>query len=112
MTNIFRNHLRLKPSILTSFVLLTVPVLFTIIAVTYISNDNLARSNAHALIERFRAEAIDNIRGDFDPIKSLIRSAAALGDQDPDLLHRQPLPEVFLQHPAAQQRKSSASMSA
>jgi adenylate cyclase len=83
MKNIFRNNLRLKPSILTSFIFLTVPVFFTIIAVTYLSNDNIARSNAGALVERFRLDAIDNIREDFDPIKSLVRSAAALGEQDP-----------------------------
>ncbi len=45
--NIFRN-MRLKPSILTSFVVLTVPVFFTIIAVTYLSNDRIARANAQA----------------------------------------------------------------
>ena len=51
--NIFRN-MRLKPSILTSFVVLTVPVFFTIIAVTYLSNDRIARANAQELVERFR----------------------------------------------------------
>ena len=56
--NIFRN-MRLKPSILTSFVVLTVPVFFTIIAVTYLSNDRIARANAQELVERFRNEAID-----------------------------------------------------
>ena len=81
--NMFRN-LRLKPSILTSFVVLTVPVFFTIIAVTYFSNDRIARANAQALVERFRNEAIDNIQDDFNPIKSLVRSAAAIGDEFPD----------------------------
>ena len=75
--NIFRN-MRLKPSILTSFVVLTVPVFFTIIAVTYFSNDRIARANAQGLVERFRNEAIDNIQDDFSPIKSLARSAAAI----------------------------------
>lgn len=83
MRNIFRNNLRLKPSILTSFIVLTVPVFFTIIAVTYLSNDSIARTNARELVERFRAEAIDDIQNDFNPIKSLVRSAASVGDQDP-----------------------------
>src|SRR3982074_2907790 len=83
MTNIFRNHLRLKPSILTSFFFLTVPVFFTIIAVTYYSNDNIARKNAKELVERFRTDALENIQDDFNPLKSLIRSAATLGEQDP-----------------------------
>lgn len=81
--NIFRN-MRLKPSILTSFVVLTVPVFFTIITVTYLSNDRIARANAQELVERFRNEAIDNIQDDFNPIKSLARSAAAIGDEFPD----------------------------
>lgn len=80
---IFRN-MRLKPSILTSFVALTVPVFFTIIAVTYLSNDRIARTNAQQLVERFRNEAIDNIQDDFNPIKSLARSAATIGEEFPD----------------------------
>ncbi len=83
MRNIFRNNLRLKPSILTAFFFLTVPVFFTIIAVTYFSNDNIARTNAKELVERFRIDALESIEDDFNPLKSLIRSAAALGDQDP-----------------------------
>jgi adenylate cyclase len=79
----FRN-LRLKPSILTSFIILTVPVFFTIIGVTYLSNDRIARTNARELVERFRVDAIDNIQADFNPIKSLVRSAAAIGDRYPD----------------------------
>ncbi|CAN5796638.1 adenylate/guanylate cyclase domain-containing protein [soil metagenome] len=82
--NIFRSNMRLKPSILTSFVLLTVPVFFTIIGVTYLSNDRLARANAHELVERFRTDAIENIQADFNPIKSLVRSAAAIGEEYPD----------------------------
>ncbi|WP_422001659.1 adenylate/guanylate cyclase domain-containing protein [Reyranella sp.] len=78
-----RSNLRLKPSILTSFVLLTLPVFCAIIGVTYFSNDRLARANAQELVERFRADAIDNIEHDFTPIKSLVRSAAALGSQNP-----------------------------
>jgi len=83
MRNIFRNNLRLKPSILTAFFFLTVPVFFTIIAVTYFSNDNIARTSARELVERFRIDALESIEDDFNPLKSLIGSAAALGDQDP-----------------------------
>ena len=83
MRNIFRNNLRLKPSILTAFFFLTVPVFFTIIAVTYFSNDNIARTSARELVERFRIDALESIEDDLNPLKSLIGSAAALGDQDP-----------------------------
>src|SRR5271155_2879372 len=76
--------LRLRPSILTLFVLLTMPVFFAIVALTYVANEAIARANGDALIERFRAEAIDNIQGMFDPIKSLIRSATMVGSQQPD----------------------------
>src|SRR5882672_698595 len=80
----FRHDLRLKPSILASFLLLTLPVFATIIAVTYISNERIARSDARELVERFRIDGIENIQGIFDPIKSLVRAAATLGDQQPD----------------------------
>src|SRR5262249_53663387 len=83
MTHVFRKHLRLKPSILTSFLFLTVPVFFTIIAGTYFSNDNIARRSAIELLQRFRTDALENMEDDFNPLKSLIRSAAMLGEQDP-----------------------------
>jgi adenylate cyclase len=79
----FRN-LRLKPSILCAFIFLTVPVFLTIIAVTYLTNDRIARNSAQELVERFRTEAINNIQSDFEPIKSLVRSAAAVGQQYPE----------------------------
>jgi adenylate cyclase len=80
----FRSDLRLKPSILTSFLLLTLPVFATIIAVTYISNERIARSDARELVQRFRVDGIENVEGIFDGIKSLIRASATLGDQQPD----------------------------
>jgi adenylate cyclase len=80
---LFRNNLRLKPSILTAFAFLTIPVFFTIIAVTYFSNDSIARASARELVERFRIDALESIEDDFNPLKSLIRSAASLGEQDP-----------------------------
>src|SRR5262245_34539717 len=83
ISSIFRKHPRLKPSILTSFFFLTVPVFCTIIAVTYYSNDDIARQNARQLVERFRTDALENIQDDFDPLKSLVRSAATLGEQSP-----------------------------
>src|SRR5947209_1522443 len=75
MTSIFAKKLRLRPTVLALFVLLTVPVFFTIIAVTYVSNDTIARANADQLVERFRIDAVENIQNVFDPIKSLGRSS-------------------------------------
>lgn len=80
----FIGRFRLRPTLTVLFVLLTMPVLSAIIILTYISNERIARSNADALIGRFRTETIDNIRGMFNPIKSLIRSAATVGTQQPD----------------------------
>jgi hypothetical protein len=63
---------------------LIVPVFFTNVAVTYVSNEEIARANADGLIERFRTDAIDSIQSMFNPIKSLARSAAIVGSQQPD----------------------------
>lgn len=84
MRPFFKNNLRLRPSILAAFIVLTVPVFVGIIAVTYVSNDRIARENAQALIERFRIDAIGDIEDDIVPIKSLIRAAGALGNEMPD----------------------------
>ena len=84
MKRSFERKLRLRPSIVALFVLLTVPVFFTSVAVTYVSNEQIARANADALIERFRTDAIDSIQNMFNPIKSLVRSAAVVGSQQPD----------------------------
>jgi len=84
MKRLFARKLRLRPSIVALFVLLTVPVFLTSVAVTYVSNERIARDNADALIERFRIDAIDSIQGMFSPIKSLVRSAAMVGSQQPD----------------------------
>jgi len=66
------------------FVLLTLPVFATIIIVSYLSNDRIAKLTATGLVERFRGEAVESLRNAFDPIKSLVRSAAVLGDEEPD----------------------------
>lgn len=84
MTRHIGRSLRLKPSIVTLFVLLTVPVLAAIITLNYVSNDRIARDKGQELVERFRGEAMDSIRDIFDPIKSLIRAAAVIGNEQPD----------------------------
>src|SRR5204862_3129874 len=65
-------------------VLFPVRVSCTFVAVTYLSNDSLTRSHANDLVTRFRADAITNIQDMFGPIKSLVRSAAAIGNEQPD----------------------------
>jgi adenylate cyclase len=76
--------IRLRPTILTLFVLLTVPVFLAIISITYISNETIATTDADTQIGRFRADAVQNIANMLDPIKSLVRSASIVGSQQPD----------------------------
>ena len=76
--------MRLRPVILTLFIILTLPVFLTIVAVNYVSNQEAAHVYAEKLLYRFNNEAIDNIEQLFEPIKSLIRSASALGGEVPE----------------------------
>jgi adenylate cyclase len=84
MKRLFARKLRLRPSIVALFVLLTMPVFLATIVLTSVSNEWIARVTADAMIERFRGEAIDSIQGMINPIKSLIRSAAMVGNQQSD----------------------------
>jgi len=101
MKRLFARKLRLRPSIVALFVILTVPGFLTIVGLTYLSNDRIARANANGLVERFRHEAVDNIEGLFDPIRSLIRSAAAVGDEAARFLFGQSLAEISADDPHA-----------
>src|SRR5581483_2759022 len=76
--------IRIRPTILALFVLLTVPVFLAIVSFTYVSNEEIAVSSADRLIARFRTDAVENITNMLDPIKSLVRSASVVGSQQPD----------------------------
>jgi adenylate cyclase len=92
MGGIFRNKWRLKPSILTLFLLLTLPVFGAIVVTTYVSNDTIVRDSATRLLDRFRVDALEGVQNSFEPIKSLVRSAAEIGKEYPDLyLDNRPL---------------------
>ena len=78
-----KTNLRLRPVILTLFVILTLPVFLSIVAVNYVSNQEAAHAYAEKLLLRFNNEAIDNMEQLFEPIKSLVRSAATLGGELP-----------------------------
>jgi adenylate cyclase len=89
---IFKTKWRLKPSILTLFLVLTLPVFGAIVVTTYLANDSIARESANRLLERFRVDAIEGIQSTFDPIKTLARSTAELGKEYPDFyLDNRPL---------------------
>ena len=82
-----RRKLPLRTCILALFLLLTVPVMFTIILVDYRSNEALARQNAAELVERFRKDAIANVLSELDPIESLVRATAELANAQPDFFN-------------------------
>jgi len=84
MSSFFTRKLRLKPTILTLFIVLTMPVTVAIVAVTYVSNDRIAHDNAGRLVERFQLSALEDIQNVFEPIKTMVHSAAVLGEQEPD----------------------------
>jgi adenylate cyclase len=84
MTFLFKRKWRLRPSILTLFIVLTVPVTVAIVAVTYFSNRSIARSHAGALVEHFRSAALKDVQSDFEPMSTMARSAAAIGTEQPD----------------------------
>jgi adenylate cyclase len=84
MGSFFKTKWRLKPSILTLFLLLTLPVFAAIVVTSYLSNDSIARENATRLLDRFRIDAIEGISATFDPIKTLARSMAEIGKEYPD----------------------------
>ena len=79
----FFGMVRLRPSILTMFVLLTVPVFSTIVAANYVTSQSIARESAAKLVERFRIDAIESIQDAIHPVDSLVHNAAVLGTEQP-----------------------------
>ena len=78
-----RFSIPLKPAVLLVVMLLTVPVLLAIIRINYVSTDRVVTDHAMALVERFRAEAVEDIVGEFDELRAQIATAAELGRQEP-----------------------------
>ncbi len=74
-----------KATILVVFVLTTVPVLAGIIHINYRSSERVVRDHAGQMVERFRTDTIREIVMEFRALKSLIATAAELGEQAPDL---------------------------
>ena len=96
-----RFSLPLKATILCVFVLTTVPVLGAIIEINRRSSEQVVRSHAAEMVERFRTETIREIVTEFNALRSLITTAAELGRQAPDVFEdSRALPYLFslLQH--------------
>ena len=74
--------LPLRPTIIAVCMAMTVPVLLLIVQLNYSASEQAARTQAGALVERFRTDAIDDIVGKFAALRSLIEPAAELGRQE------------------------------
>ena len=79
----FKFALRLRPSIVVLFLLLSLPLSIAIVWVNYATNQNVARDMAHQLIDKSRSETISSSIELLDPIKSLVKVAASLGEAEP-----------------------------
>lgn len=64
---------QLEPSILASFLVLAILAICTILAITYLSGDNIAHRNEAELQQRFHTYVPANIEREFNPLKSLVR---------------------------------------
>jgi adenylate cyclase len=70
--------------VLVLYLMLTLPGFGAMVAITYLSNDETARDDAKEMVERFRADTIENFQERLTAIKSLVRSAAAAGAEHPE----------------------------
>ena len=89
--------LRISPAVGAMILLLSVP-LFIVVAMVwmgYATSDRIARETAQDLIERARYETFSSTTELLEPIKSLVRVAASLGNADPEFF-RQPRAAVYM----------------
>lgn len=89
MTPPFRFALRLRPSIVVLFLLLSVPLFVATVWFNYATNDSIARDTAHQLIDKARFETITSSTELIEPIKSLVKVAARLGEAEPDFFRQE-----------------------
>jgi adenylate cyclase len=73
---------RLKPKIVTIFILLNVPVFIGIIVHTYLSNRQVALETGEKVIAHFQSGAVRRIHDKFSTTLSLASSAAVIGGTD------------------------------
>jgi adenylate cyclase len=85
----FSLSLRLRPSIVVLFLLLSLPLFVATVWFNYATNTGIARDTAHQLIEKARFETITSSSELLDPIKSLVKVAASLGEAEPGFFRQQ-----------------------
>ncbi|HEX8988548.1 MAG TPA: cache domain-containing protein [Rhodocyclaceae bacterium] len=93
--------IRLRPSIVSLYLLLAIPLLAATIWLSYATNDRIARETADKLIEKARFETFNNTLNLLDPVKSIVKVAASLGTAQPDFF-RQDKSAVYLTEMLAQ----------
>jgi adenylate cyclase len=76
-------NIRLRPSIVLLFVILVVPIFTAMLWFTYTTNDQMTRSNAKDLMERFRFEATTNTQNLLKPLETMVSTAATLAGAQP-----------------------------
>lgn len=87
---------RLRPSIVTLFLVMVLPVFTVSMWMGYSSLDRMARGTAEQAVERSRIETIGHTEALVDPIASLVRVAARLSSDQPDYFRRpQALPTML-----------------
>jgi len=84
-----RISLRLRPSIVGLFLLLSLPLFTTTVWVGYATNDSIARDTANELIDKARFETVKSTLELLEPIKSLVKVAASLGSAEPDFFRQE-----------------------
>jgi adenylate cyclase len=77
------SNIRLRPSIVLLFVVLVVPIFTAMLWFTYTTNDKMTRTNATALMERFRFEATTNTQNLLKPLETMVSTAATLASGQP-----------------------------
>jgi adenylate cyclase len=79
-----RLGIRLRPSIVALFLVLAIPLFVATVWIGYVTNDRIARDTADALVEKARFETFNSTIELLEPIKTMVKIAARLGDLQPD----------------------------
>ncbi len=85
----FSLSLRLRPSIVVLFLLLSLPLFVATVWFNYAANNSIARDTAHQLIEKARFETVTSSSELLNPIKSLVKVAASLGEAEPGFFRQE-----------------------
>lgn len=89
MDNSSKFTLRLRPSIVLLFLMLSLPLFIATVWMGYTTNESIARDTANQLIEKTRFETISSANALLKPVESLVTAAAALSELEPDFFRQE-----------------------